>query len=40
LLELLKTYSVTTRSFEDIEESYQPSGLMTRVTIDQEVQHQ
>jgi hypothetical protein len=39
LLELLKTYSVTTRSFANIEESYQPSAFMSRGPIDQEVQH-
>jgi hypothetical protein len=38
LLELLKTYSVTTRSFADLEESYQPSTFMSRVPINQEVQ--
>jgi hypothetical protein len=37
LLELLKTYSVTKRSFEDLEESYLPSAFMSRVPIDQEV---
>jgi hypothetical protein len=39
LLDLLKTYSVTTRLFADIEESYQSSTFMSRVPIDQEVQH-
>ena len=38
LLELLKTYSVTTHSFQDLEVSYQPSAFISRGHIDQVVQ--
>jgi hypothetical protein len=39
LLEVLKTYSVTTHSFRDLEESYQPSAFISREHIDQVAQH-
>lgn len=39
LLEVLKTYSVTTRSFQDLEELYQRSEFISREHIDQVAQH-